>query len=244
MAKIAQSRSAATRQRIIDAAVDLFSDHGFAETGINDITALAQTTTGAFYYHFGSREALVAAIMQQGWPKAWEVFSRCTQSPTPGLENIIVMTYSLSDLMKNDKTVWISNHLNQAMGQLSEEGRRGFLARATAMVDGIAGSIRPADLRDGVSPQTVGSTVWVTIHGCHLLSDAMGDDVFARLTTSWQMLLPSLVSDESLPYFQQFLARTAAQFGPQPVDEFTARRQAIAETHSEESRGTNAQQDS
>ena len=222
-----------TRQKIIDAAVELFTDHGFAETGLNDITDRAQITTGAFYYHFGSKEALANAIIQQGWPKAWEVFTACTASPNPGLENVIVMTFSLSELMKRDKAVWISNHLNQALGQLSEEGRRGFRHRAETFVNGVASSIRRSDIRDDISPQTVGNMVWITVHGCHLLSDAMMDNVFNRLAESWRVMLPSMVPDESLSYFQQFLARTAAQYKPPVVDEFTAKRQAVIEALNE-----------
>jgi AcrR family transcriptional regulator len=222
-----QARAAATRQRIIDAAVELFTDHGFAETGLNDITGRAEITTGAFYYHFTSKEALATAIVQQGWPKALEVFTRCIGSPSPGLENVIVMTFSLSDLMKRDKSVWIANHLNQALGQLSEDGRRGLRERATTFVEGVASSLRRSDVRDDVTLDAVGNIVWITVHGCHLLSDAMMDSVFNRLTDSWRMLLPSIVPAGSLAYFEQFLMRTAAQFEPLVIDEFTAKRQSL-----------------
>lgn len=222
-----QARATATRQKIIDAAVGLFTDHGFAETGLKDITDRAQITTGAFYYHFGSKEGLAAAIVEQGWPKALEVFTRCTQSASPGLENVIVMTFSLSELMKSDKSVRISNHLNQALGQLSEEGRNGFRSRATTFVDGVAGSLRHSDLKEDVTFESVGNLVWITLHGCHLLSDAMMDDVFIRLSESWRVLLSSIVPSDSVDYFQKFLARTAAQFGPQVVDELTAKRTAM-----------------
>ena len=227
-----QARAEVTRQKIIDAAVELFTDHGFSETGLNDITRRAEITTGAFYYHFGSKEALAAAIIQQGWPKALKVFTECIDSRSPGLENVIVMTFALSDLLKRDKSVWIANHLNGALGQLSEEGRRGFRDRATTFVDRVARSVRPADLRDDVTPETIGNMVWITVHGCHLLSDALMDNVFARLLESWRMMLPAMVPAGSLPYFEQFLARTAAQFKAPVVDEFTARRQAaIAQTN-------------
>ena len=221
-----QSRATATRQKIIDAAVELFTDHGFSETGLNDITARAQVTTGAFYYHFDSKEALAAAISEQGWPKAWAVFAKCTESPAPGLENVIVMTFALSNLMKNDKSVWIANHLNQALGQLSEDGRSRFQEKAAAFVDGIARSIRRSDLRDEVTFEAVGNMVWITVHGVHLLSDAMMDDVFARLTESWRMLLRAIVPAESLAYFEQFLSRTAAEFGTANIADFSAKRQA------------------
>lgn len=222
-----QARAAATRQKIIDAAVELFTDQGYAETGLNDITDRAGTTTGAFYYHFESREGLAWAIVQQGWPKALEVLRKWTATPSTGLENVIAMTFALSDLMKRDKSVWIANHLNQALGQLNEEGRRGFRENATTFVEGIAGSLRRSDVRGDVTVDALGSMVWVILHGCHLLSDAMMDNVFHRLTDSWRMLLPAIVPAESLAYFEQFLTRTAVRFEPAAVDEFTSNRHPL-----------------
>ena len=73
---MAQSRAEATRQRIIDAAVILFAENGYADTGLNDITAAAKVTTGAFYYHFASKESVANAIIREGWPKAVEVLER------------------------------------------------------------------------------------------------------------------------------------------------------------------------
>lgn len=209
-----QNRSAETRQDIIDAAVDLFTDQGYGETRLQDIVGRAQVTTGAFYYHFDSKAALAAAIIAQGWPKALAVIDGCLDDAVrPGLERVITMTFSLSSLMKRDRSVWIANHLNQAFGQLSEEGRRGFENRARQFVARVAATIGPQDIRPDISPADVATEVWITVHGCHLLSDAMGSDVVDGLERSWQILLPAIVPAESLAHFEQFVARTAAAAG-------------------------------
>lgn len=207
-----QQRATATRQRVIDAAVHLFAEKGFAETSLHDITGLAEVTTGAFYYHFPSKEALATVIIEQGWPKAWEVFARCTASPTPGLENIIVMTFALSDLMKRDISVKVANHLNQSLGLLSERGRRAFETKAASFINGVAASVKPGDIRAGITPEELGNQVWMTVHGCHLLSDAMDDDVVDRLVHSWRVLLRAVAPTESLPHLERFVDRTAAKY--------------------------------
>lgn len=205
-----QARSASTRQDIIDAAVDLFTEHGYGETRLQDIVRQARVTTGAFYYHFNSKADLAAAIMAQGWPKALTVIDGCLDgSPGPGLERVISMTFALSALLKQDRSVWVANHLNQAFGELSEEGRRGFESRARQFVDRVADAISADDTRPDITPAEIGSQVWITVHGCHLLSDALGDDVIERLARSWRTLLPGMVPAESLPYFEQFVTRTA-----------------------------------
>lgn len=210
-----QSRSAATRQGIIDAAVALFTDQGYGETRLQDIVERAGVTTGAFYYHFDSKAVLGAAIMAQGWPKALTVIDDCLgDSSKPGLERVILMTFALSSLLKRDRSVWIANNLNQAFGQLSEDGRHGFESRARQFVARVAEVIDPDELRPDITPVDVGNQVWITVHGCHLLSDAMGDDVIDRLARSWHLLLPAIVPAATLSDCERFIVRLAGNQSP------------------------------
>jgi AcrR family transcriptional regulator len=51
-----------TRRRIMAAALDLFQEHGFAETTMRDIAKKAGVATGAAYYYFPSKESIVLAF--------------------------------------------------------------------------------------------------------------------------------------------------------------------------------------
>lgn len=209
-----QTRAAATRQDIIDAAVGLFVDRGYGETRLQDIVERAGVTTGAFYYHFDSKAVVAEAIIAQGWPKALTVIDNALRAPgRSGLQRVILMTLALSSLMKQDRSVWIANHLNQAFGQLSEEGRRGFESRARQFVARVSQVVGADEIRPDLTPEDVGNQVWITVHGCHLLSDAMGDDVIARLARSWHMMLPAMVPAGSLPHFEEFVEATVAEYG-------------------------------
>lgn len=52
-----------TRDRILDAAERLFSDHGFDPVSLRRITTAAGVNVAAVNYHFGSREALISEVM-------------------------------------------------------------------------------------------------------------------------------------------------------------------------------------
>src|SRR5439155_17966334 len=54
-----------TRRRILAAALDLFQEHGFAETTMRDIARRAGVATGAAYYYLSSKEAIVMAFYWQ-----------------------------------------------------------------------------------------------------------------------------------------------------------------------------------
>jgi len=63
-----QQRSEETRSRIMDSAVDLFSDRGFGAASVDDICAEAGISKGAFYHHFESKQALFLALLDD-WLK-------------------------------------------------------------------------------------------------------------------------------------------------------------------------------
>ncbi|WP_020405038.1 TetR/AcrR family transcriptional regulator [Hahella ganghwensis] len=50
-----------TRERILQAATDLFCRYGFDKVSINQVMSSAKMTHGAFYAHFDSKEALYRA---------------------------------------------------------------------------------------------------------------------------------------------------------------------------------------
>jgi AcrR family transcriptional regulator len=59
--------SSTTRERIIDQAMALFSQHGYAATSVAKIEAAAGLTPGAggLYHHFNSKEAVLAAGIER-----------------------------------------------------------------------------------------------------------------------------------------------------------------------------------
>jgi AcrR family transcriptional regulator len=52
-----------TKERILDVAERLFTQFGFAGTGLRTITAQARVNLAAVNYHFGSKEALIEAVL-------------------------------------------------------------------------------------------------------------------------------------------------------------------------------------
>ena len=64
-ARIMHAKSAETRARILDAAMELFRRQGFEETTMREIAAEAGVATGAAYYYFDSKDAIALAFYDQ-----------------------------------------------------------------------------------------------------------------------------------------------------------------------------------
>ena len=54
-----------TRTRILDAAEELFMQHGFEATSMRQLTAKAGANLAAVNYHFGSKDALIEAVFRR-----------------------------------------------------------------------------------------------------------------------------------------------------------------------------------
>jgi AcrR family transcriptional regulator len=60
-----QARSVQKRERMLDAARQLFGVKGYEATSIEEITALAGTAAGAFYSYFRSKRQLLVVLMHE-----------------------------------------------------------------------------------------------------------------------------------------------------------------------------------
>jgi AcrR family transcriptional regulator len=59
-----QQRSEETRNRILQSAVDCFSNHGYDVSSVAEICTAAGVSKGAFYHHFPTKQTVFLALMQ------------------------------------------------------------------------------------------------------------------------------------------------------------------------------------
>jgi TetR/AcrR family transcriptional regulator, cholesterol catabolism regulator len=65
-ADTAESKSAQTRRRILDAAAHVLSAKGYAGLRLNDVAAQAELQAPAIYYYYPSRDDLIEEVMWAG----------------------------------------------------------------------------------------------------------------------------------------------------------------------------------
>ena len=203
-----QARSEATRQKILDAAMDLFSEVGYAAAGLGEIIERAGMTKGALYHHFDSKEALATAIIEQGDNLTRDVFGRVCQTSSPALENLIHGVFVVTDLLVSDKAARTAEQLTRGLAEFNNAASHVWPNRLDAMTTQARRAITEGDLRDGLDSQVVSESILNAMLGAQLLSSTAQDaDHITRLTRSLELLLPAIVAEQSLDYFRQFLAR-------------------------------------
>jgi AcrR family transcriptional regulator len=88
-----------TRQRILDAAYRLFRQKGFSRVSMEEIAAATRVTKRTLYYHFVSKDALLAAVLEAQHHLAVLAFKTFGDRLAGSPEAII-------DAMFNDLAVW------------------------------------------------------------------------------------------------------------------------------------------
>jgi AcrR family transcriptional regulator len=60
-----EDKKAETRRRLINAALDVFAEHGYAGASLDDVSETAGLTKGAVYSNFASKADLALAVLDR-----------------------------------------------------------------------------------------------------------------------------------------------------------------------------------
>jgi AcrR family transcriptional regulator len=159
----AQTTSAAdTRARLIEVAVDLFTRHSFAGTSLQMIADEMGFTKAAIYYHFRTREELLAAVVEPIFEQLSDVITTAEAQRTAsaradhmlrGYAELAVANRALVSVLACDPSVttllreqphW-AQLINRQLSLLSgDDNDPGGLIKATIALAGISSAVGPA----------------------------------------------------------------------------------------------------
>jgi AcrR family transcriptional regulator len=206
-----QVRSEATRRKILDAAVEVFTEVGFAAADRGTIIERTGMTKGAFYHHFDSMQSLASAIIEEGAKLVVSELGAMSDSFSPALENILHGTFVTADLFATNKVVRTAEQLTLAFGEFNATAGAAYSAWIEAMTVEARRAIAEGDIREELHPRMVSESIIAATFGARVMGQHLGggDDLVRRLTQMWELLFPAIVTETSLRYYREFLAREA-----------------------------------
>ncbi len=192
--------------------MELFTESGFAGTGLNQIVRRANVTPGAFYYHFESKEDVAFAIIDDVGQRMADLRNDFLASPAAGLEDVIAMTFQLSVLLNQDPSYRAAAYLEHTVARHTQRGIQAVADRVEQFVAATTLAIRDSVLRDDVSPQEAARTMVTLIYGSLAMSGLIPGDISTRLAESWLLLLPGIVAPDSLPHFRRIVSDSVDRY--------------------------------
>lgn len=116
--------SGQTKSRIVSAAWELFYQHGYENTTIDDITELSGTSKGSFYHYFSSKDNLLGSLSDL-FDKKYEELDQSMDEQLDPIDKLLFINRELFLMIENTVSVSLLSKLFAS--QLGANGERGLL---------------------------------------------------------------------------------------------------------------------
>lgn len=106
-----------------------------------------------------------------------------------------------------------AEQLTLAFGKFNDNASSAYGAWITAMTTEAQRAITEGDIREDLDPKMVSEAIIGATFGARMMGQNTGNgndnDLVRRLTQMWELLFPAIVTETSLGYYREFLAREA-----------------------------------
>ena len=182
MGRSSKEEAARTRARIVETACKLFRDTGVDQISVADVMSELGLTTGGFYKHFNSKEALVAeavALAFEQSTSAWQAVSgQEGEEPTAHMARLVAFYLRPNPQRRCPMIAFSSLAANAEDG---EEWRDTYLESTEALFESF---VRPVKARKPARPPSAAErhamVLFAAMIGARVLKEAAGDSAWAR----------------------------------------------------------------
>ncbi len=203
-----------TKLKILDAAEELFADHGFSETSTRQITKKAEVNLASVNYHFGSKNELIQAVIERYLEVLVpnidvELTGLKNDNPNPTLEEVFSVfirpILSLNQQRKNGTSILLQL-LGRSYTDSQRHMRRFFLGNYGDVVAKFVALVYKA--QPGLSPSeifwrlhfTLGTVVFTMASSDALMDIARADfDEQIAIEGVVKRLIPFIAAGVSAP---------------------------------------------
>ncbi|KQB95345.1 hypothetical protein AL073_17440 [Loktanella sp. 1ANDIMAR09] len=99
-----QKRRLATRQKLIDAAMQIIDERGYAGLRVEDVVSRAVVAKGTFFSHFDDKDRLMALLIGQDLGR---ILDKIAKGPPPtSIPEFALRLQPLMDVMRQDRIVF------------------------------------------------------------------------------------------------------------------------------------------
>jgi len=169
-----------TRERILKAAYARFRREGFTRVGVDEIAAAAKVTKRTLYYHFRSKDELLAAVLESQHQMALNAFRTFGDSLSGRPEKIVEQLFD--QIMRwSSQPRWTGSGFTRLAMELADmpghPARRIAKQHKKILEDCLADLLKKAGVP---SPRDRAREVWLLSEGAISLIFIHGDPEYAK----------------------------------------------------------------
>ena len=191
-----QRHAAEIRERLFRAALDLFAQHGFADTTVEDITNSADVGKGTFFNYFPSKDHILLAFAEMQLAKLRSIIEnlRATGEPVPQFLRTLGMRMT-EEPGRNPSIVRALLLANLSSTPVREAMRVNQARGHALLTEFVKIGQERGELRNDLAAGEIAHVFRQTVIGTLLIWSLYGDDSLANrvhtaLEVLWQGLSP------------------------------------------------------
>lgn len=175
------------RYRLLEAARDIIRAKGFAATTIDDLCKQAEVTKGAFFHHFGSKEALGVAAAEF-WAETTSAFFEAApyHLPDDPLDRVLAYVAFRKAIIAGEIaefTCLVGTMAQEVYGispNIREACGKSIFGHAATLEGDLRAAIQARGIRGRWTPESLARHTQAVIQGGFVLAKAGNDPDLAR----------------------------------------------------------------
>lgn len=194
----AQDRGLETQRAIIEGAAAAFDKAGYGNTSLADISEASGVSMGSMYFHFGTKEQLALAVINEQHARSLPVITAALERDTDPVTQLIAISRDIADQLISDNVVRAGIRLaidepvlREPAGPFYEDWVNGSAVMVQRALD--AGTIATT-----LSPIELGRALIGFFTGTHIMSEATTGraDLMATLSVMWTVIIDAVVAPD------------------------------------------------
>ncbi len=190
-----------TREKLLGVAEEVFAEHGYYDTAVDEIVEKSGMSKGAVYFHFPSKERLFLAVMDQMSKRLMKRVEREIAPLTDPVERLDrAMETAVRTLTKHKTLAKLLLVKGYTVGHGFAKRRQEIMGRFAEMTEGL---IREAQGNEGAVDAKTAALAWqgaISEVVVRWLETGKPDPVQEALPTLRTMLHGALGIAENLPH--------------------------------------------
>ena len=150
------------KDKIIDAAVDLFAEKGFSNTSTAEIAALSGVAQGTLFYHFKQKEGILCEVLDQILQHTLRGYDNISQHEKNGLDCIEALLRS-ENLVVKQHSKKVTVLIRDMADEVHQPGTKGFVLIESFLkrkIGLLSQFIRKGIADTSIRPVAVEETAW------------------------------------------------------------------------------------